>query len=177
MDSSFETIILNSLSSLDTSKVFHETDDLSTVYRGRLKHVFDCMGALFVKAWVPGLHLALEGQASRGCPGDVDADSYLALDDIPLNRPKLKNHDITLSSKLALYPLGTPDYIDLIAEVVRMAQRANLSPRTIHYATRIEGKALQVLDFLEDVARYAQDKSSHYVLHFTLSTGSPSQKT
>jgi uncharacterized protein YqgV (UPF0045/DUF77 family) len=174
MDSSYEKIILHSLSTINTSKVFNETDALSTVYRGRLKQVYDCMGALFIGARVPGVHMVLEGQASKGCPGDVDADSFLAEDDTPLNRPNLNIENFQVIGKLALYPLGTPSYIDIIAHVFRMAEKAGLKPRIIHYATRIEGNVFEVLDFLEDVSRYSQDNCSHYVLHFTISVESPS---
>jgi uncharacterized protein YqgV (UPF0045/DUF77 family) len=173
MDCGYADIILNSLKITDTSKVFSGTDALSTVYRGRLRHVYDCMGAVFMNAWRPGLHLALEGQVSRGCPGDVDHDSLLAQDDVPLNRPALLGRDFGVLAKLALYPLGIPGYIDVIAEAVRMAERDGLSPQVAHYATRVEGGALRVLDYLEKVSLHAQENSPHYVLHFTVSAGSP----
>ncbi|MDR2197865.1 MAG: Ykof family thiamine-binding protein [Deltaproteobacteria bacterium] len=176
MDNSFASIILDSILMVNTDKVYSESDALSTVYRGRLKHVFDCMGAVFLNSWSPGLHLALEGQVSKGCPGDSDADSYFTEDDVPLNRPNLTVENFSVIAKLALYPLGCPGYLDIIGEVIRMADREKLNPKIIHYATRIEGGIFEVLDFLEHVSAFAQDKSSHYVLHFTISAGSPTRE-
>ena len=37
----------------------------------------DAVQALFLNAYRPGVHMALEGQFSKGCPGDVSGDSVL----------------------------------------------------------------------------------------------------
>jgi uncharacterized protein YqgV (UPF0045/DUF77 family) len=176
MDSSYAAVIQDALSQVDASKVFAETDALSTVYRGRLPHVWDCLGALFTAAHRPGLHLALEGQVSKGCPGDTDGESKMAEDNVLLNRGRAGAGNFPAIAKLALYPLGTPDYIEIIAEVFRMAERAGLSPKIIHYATRVGGSARDILDYLERVSAFAGEKAPHYVLHFTLSAGSPTQE-
>jgi hypothetical protein len=175
MDGSFAQIIMSSISRLDLSKVFSRADELSTVFRGRLCQVYDCMGALFTGAWRPGLHLALEAQFSRGCPGDTDGDAFLSEDNARPNRPKPENPFFPTTAKPALCPLGMADCIPMIAEAFRMAERASLNPKTIHYATEIQGRALDVLDCLEAVPAWAE-KAPHYALHFTLSAGGPSAK-
>jgi hypothetical protein len=65
-------IILGSLKQINTPRVWSQTDALSTVYRGRLNHVFDCLSTAFIRSFQKGLHLCLEAQASCGCPGDDD---------------------------------------------------------------------------------------------------------
>ena len=78
--------------------------------------------------------------------------------------------------KLALYPMGTGDYIDEIAKVWRMAEAEGLNPKTIHYATRIEGDVQKVFDYLEEVCRLMEQSVPHYILHFTLSVNSPTNE-
>ena len=68
MCDNFIDIILGSLKKTDTSAVWSETDALSTVYRGKLAYVADAVQALFLNAYRPGVHMALEGQFSKGCP-------------------------------------------------------------------------------------------------------------
>ena len=77
MSDKYIEIILGSLEKTNTSAVWSETDALSTVYRGKLPYVADAVQALFLNAYRPGVHMALEGQFSKGCPGDVSGDSVL----------------------------------------------------------------------------------------------------
>ncbi|MFV0352569.1 MAG: YkoF family thiamine/hydroxymethylpyrimidine-binding protein [Oscillospiraceae bacterium] len=176
MHSQYAQIITEALQKTNINNVWHITDATSTVYRGRLLHVVDAVRGLFVNAYKPDVHMALEGQFSKGCPGDVDADSYLAKGDALLNTPAIANKHFDVKCKIALYPLGQQEYIDLIAEVFYMAQQAGLSPKTIHYATRIDGDVHQVMDYLQKVCEYVQQNASHYVLTFTLSVNSPTQE-
>jgi uncharacterized protein YqgV (UPF0045/DUF77 family) len=173
MTDNYAQIILQAISNTDTTKVWSQTDAISTVYRGRLIHVFDCLGGLFVNAYRKNLHMALEAQASKGCPGDIDGDSHLSDDDVLLNYNRLAASDFPVKCKLALYPLGTESYIDIIADVFRQAQQLELEPKIIHYATRINGPVWKVLNYLQQVCSYTQDKASHYTLHCTLSTQRP----
>ncbi|MDR3134803.1 MAG: Ykof family thiamine-binding protein [Deltaproteobacteria bacterium] len=172
----YKAIILGSLAKVDRSKIWAGTDALSTVYRGRLSQVFDCLSAAFVGAYREGLHMCLEAQASLGCPGDDGADSPSATDDIPINRPRLGEAAFPAKAKLALYPLGIADYLPIIAEAFRLAEKAGLNPRIIHYATRVEGPVLKVFDCLESVSAMAQGQVGHHVLSFTVSVGSLTQE-
>ena len=77
MTDNFVSVILGALEKTDTSAVWSQSDALSTVYRGKLPYVADAVRALFINAWQPEVHMALEGQFSKGCPGDTDGDSLL----------------------------------------------------------------------------------------------------
>lgn len=77
MDSGFVPIILDALEETDTSAVWSQSDALSTVYRRKLPCVVDAVKALFINAWQPKVHMALEGQFSKGYPGDCNGDSVL----------------------------------------------------------------------------------------------------
>ena len=173
MDSNFVPIILGALEETDTSAVWSQSDALSTVYRGKLPYVADAVKALFINAWRPQVHMALEGQFSKGCPGDCDGDSVLDRTGEAPNAAKVAGRHFPVLCKIALYPMGVPDYIDHIAKVWRMAEEAGLQPVTIHYATRLTGDVQDIFAFLEAVCRLMEQSVPHYILHFTLSVNSP----
>lgn len=176
MTDNFVSVILGALEKTDTSAVWSQSDALSTVYRGKLPYVADAVRALFINAWQPEVHMALEGQFSKGCPGDTDGDSLLDQEGEAPNRAKIQDRHFPVLCKLALYPMGTGDYIDEIAKVWRMAEAEGLNPKTIHYATRIEGDVQKVFDYLEEVCRLMEQSVPHYILHFTLSVNSPTNE-
>lgn len=176
MTDNFVSVILGALEKTDTSAVWSQSDALSTVYRGKLPYVADAVRALFINAWQPEVHMALEGQFSKGCPGDTDGDSLLDREGEAPNRAKTQDRHFPVLCKLALYPMGTGDYIDEIAKVWRMAEAEGLNPKTIHYATRIEGDVQKVFDYLEEVCRLMEQSVPHYILHFTLSVNSPTNE-
>ena len=168
-------IILGALEKTDTSFVWSETDALSTVYRGRLAYVADAVKALFIHAYEPGVHMALEGQYSKGCPGDISGDSMLDKEGEAPNAAGYADKHFPVNCKLALYPMGTGNYVDDIAKVWYMAQDRGLNPVTIHYATRIGGDVQDVMDYLRDVCALmdSSETVSHYILHFTINCNSP----
>lgn len=175
MCDNFIDIILGGLERVDTSAVWSETDALSTVYRGKLDYVMDAVSALFASAWTEGVHMAIEGQVSKGCPGDVSGDSKLTYGGEAPNHAIVEAATQPCLCKLALYPMGVGDYIDDIARVWRMAEDRGLNPQTIHYATRIEGSIHDVFAYLTDVCKLMEASESvhHYVLHFTINVNSP----
>ena len=176
MTDNFVSVILGALEKTDTSAVWSQSDALSTVYRGKLPYVADAVRALFINAWQPDVHMALEGQFSKGCPGDTDGDSLLDREGPAPNQEKIQDRHFPVLCKLALYPMGTGDYIDEIAKVWRMAEAEGLNPKTIHYATRIEGDVQKVFDYLEEVCSLMEKSVPHYILHFTLSVNSPTNE-
>ena len=176
MTDNFVSVILGALEKTDTSAVWSQSDALSTVYRGKLPYVADAVRALFINAWQPDVHMALEGQFSKGCPGDTDGDSLLDREGPAPNQAEIQDRHFPVLCKLALYPMGTGDYIDEIAKVWRMAEAEGLNPKTIHYATRIEGDVQKVFDYLEEVCSLMEKSVPHYILHFTLSVNSPTNE-
>ena len=115
MSDKYIEIILGALEKTDTSAVWSETDALSTVYRGKLPYVADAVQALFLNAYRPGVHMALEGQFSKGCPGDVSGDTVLNREGEAPNAEQVKDIHFPVHCKLALYPLGDAQYIDELA--------------------------------------------------------------
>lgn len=179
MCDNFVDIILGALGRVDTSAVWSESDALSTVYRGKLPYVMDAVVGLFASAWTENVHMALEGQVSKGCPGDVSGDSVLSVEGEAPNHALVEAATQPALCKLALYPMGVGDYIDDIAAVWRMAEDRGLNPTTIHYATRIEGSIRDIFAYLQDVCQLMEDTESvhHYVLHFTINVNSPTDES
>ncbi len=173
MSDRYVDIILGALKETDTSAVWSQSDALSTVYRGRLPYVADAVKALFIHAWQDGVHMALEGQYSKGCPGDIDGDSKLGLEGDAPNAAAVRDRHFPVLCKFALYPMGTGDYIQHIANVWRAAEARGLCPETIHYATRLSGDVHDIFDFLEEVCASMDGKVSHYIVHFTINCNSP----
>jgi uncharacterized protein YqgV (UPF0045/DUF77 family) len=176
MDDDFVPIITSALEKTDCSAVWSRSDALSTVYRGKLAYVVDAMKALFVNAFREGVHMALEGQLSKGCPGDGDGDCYLSAQGDPPNGVIFEGIHFPVLCKLALYPMGRADYMDYIAEAFYMAEKAGLQPDSVHYATRVAGDVQQVFDYLQNVCAYMEGKDVHYILHFTISVNSPTDE-
>ena len=94
------------------------------------------------------------------------------------NAELVKDIHFPVHCKLALYPLGDAQYIDEIAKVWYMAQEEGLNPKTIHYATRIDGDVQDVFTYLTHVCELMENAPAvhHYVLHFTMNCNSPTEE-
>ena len=59
-----------------------------------------------------------------------------------------------------------------------MAQDEGLNPKTIHYATRIDGDVQDVFTYLTHVCELMENAPAvhHYVLHFTMNYNSPTEE-
>ena len=121
MSDRFMEIILSALAKVNTDNVWQMTDKLSTVYRGRQLHVEDAVKACFIHAYTPGVHMTMEATFSKGCPGDTDADCMMAAEDNPLNEAAIRDIHFPVACKIALYPMGVPNYMEYIATVVNHA--------------------------------------------------------
>lgn len=174
MSDDYINILLNAIQKVDTSKVWSKTDKLSTIYRGKRIHVIDGVKACFIESYQEDVHMTLEATFSKGCPGDTEADSYLATDDILINESNLINKHFSVSSKISFYPLGTEEYMKHIAYVVNLAIRQNLYQQSAHYVSILEGDVHDLFSYFNDVLAYAEQYLSHYVLQVTLSVNSPS---
>src|SRR5699024_2321213 len=81
MSDDFVDDIQKTLSETDTSKVWMQTDDVTTTLRGKMVHVFDVTKAIMIHAAKTGKHVAFQATYSIGCPGDSEGDVYLSEDD------------------------------------------------------------------------------------------------
>lgn len=176
MSDDYINILIGAINKVKTDKVWAATDELSTVYRGKQIHVEDAVKACFIHAWRENVHMTMEATFSKGCPGDVDADSLIAEDDVLMNADSMKDIHFPVSCKIALYPMGIPDYMKYIAEVVNHAIDLGIYDRSSHYCTILKGDIHDLFDYFSYVNRTCGEKLSHYIFEVTLSVNSPSEK-
>lgn len=172
----FVEVILGSLEATDTSKVWVNTDDVTTTIRGKAVHVFDASRAIFMHAAKTGEHVAFNATYSVGCPGDSDGDKYMAKDDHPTNLEKVENIKQPVAAKFSLYPLGGGDYMDVIYKQID-AMKDYVTVQRAHYSTRLEGEAIHIFEGLEKVFNATVESGSrHTVMTVSISANSPSHK-
>ncbi|WP_409252814.1 YkoF family thiamine/hydroxymethylpyrimidine-binding protein [Bacillus sp. SCS-153A] len=177
MADDFVSIILGAIEETDTSKVWRETDDVSTCVRGRSIHVFDTVKAIFLNASKTGKHVVLNATFSNGCPGDAQGDVYLSENDERMNEASLAGISQDVSVHFALYPLGSTTYMDTIMDQVNDAIEKGVKTQGVHYATRLDGNAHDIFTTLERAFNNClEGDSSHVVMTVTMSANSPSKK-
>lgn len=178
MTDNFVEVIKGALSEVDTSKVWMNTDDVSTCIRGRSEHVFDVTKAIFIHAAKTGVHVVFNGTFSIGCPGDSDGDTYMSEDDVRLNENSSQMEKVDVATQFALYPLNNPDYMQIIADQVEVATEHGTFTKAVHYASRLDGDANQVFKTLEEafVNTSKTNERSHVTMTAAISANSPSKK-
>ncbi|MFC4558303.1 YkoF family thiamine/hydroxymethylpyrimidine-binding protein [Virgibacillus kekensis] len=176
MSDRFIEIITGALEKADTSKVWMNTDDVTTTVRGKLTHVFDVTKAIFIHAAETGEHVAFEATYSLGCPGDSAGDVYLAEDDAPANHEQVKEIHQPVAAKFSLYPLGGGNYMDIIMNQIE-AMKKHVDVSHAHYATRLDGHSVKIFEGLQQVFEATvEGGSSHTVMTVSISANSPSHK-
>lgn len=173
MTNNFADIILAALEKTDISNVWSETDALSTIYRGKSEYVLDAVDALFINAYREEIHMTMEGLISKGCPGDSIGDVKMGIEGKSHNQELIKDKHFPALCKFSLYPMGNDNYMKEIYNIADRAKDKGLNPKSIHYATRLEGDIQDIFDYFNEITKYLEDRISHYIIHFTISVNSP----
>ena len=174
MSDDFVDVILNTLEKVNTSKVWQETDDVSTCIRGKKGHVFDVVKAIFQHAAQSGKHVAMSGTFSIGCPGDSSGDVYMDESDQLMNEVATREMKQLAGCKFSLYPLGREDYMDKIYEQIDWSNTTEVKVSHAHYATRLDGDVKDIFHVLQHSFEQVEQVVSHVTLTFTISANSPS---
>ena len=173
MSDHYIDVILGAIGNVDTSKVWKMTDQLSTVYRGKQVHVEDAVKACFIQAFRENVHMTMEMTFSKGCPGDTDADCFMAEDDIPVNEAAVGQVHFPVTCKISLYPMGIPNYMEYIAAVVNHAIDLGIYAGSSHYCTILKCDVQQLFEYIHYVNEYCGKELSHYIFEVTMSVNSP----
>ncbi|MEQ6389208.1 YkoF family thiamine/hydroxymethylpyrimidine-binding protein [Bacillaceae bacterium S4-13-58] len=177
MTDKFVEVILGAIEKANTSKVWMETDDVSTLVRGRSSHVFDVVKAIFIYASQNEMHTALNATFSHGCPGDTTGEVFLAEDDKKMNEARLAPLTQYVTSQFALYPMGAASYMNTIMEQVELASSDKVTVQGVHYATQLKGNVHDIFTVLEKSFLDCQKgDSTHIVMTVNMSANSPSHK-
>ena len=158
MSDDYIEIILGSLDKTDTSAVFSKTDAVSTIYAGDSVSVSDAVRALFVNAYRPGVHMAIEGELGAELPDDVPIEAVFSLQEERPNGPLTEQIRFPVRGRYELFS----------AEPEGLA----LSSGELH------GDVHRIFDFLERVYESAEPKTDgqHPVLRFTVNCNSPTEE-
>ena len=173
MSDRFIEIILGAVGKTDTSKVWSRTDEVSTIYRGKRVHVLDALKACFTGAFTEGVHMALAATVSKGCPGDVEADSFMAEDDEPVNEKTAGQVHFPVICKFSMYPMGVENYMEYIAHVVNHAIDLGVYDHSTHYVTILKGDVQDIFRFFEEACAWSEKELSHYVMEITMAVNLP----
>lgn len=173
MTDNFVEIILGAIQKTNTDNIWQQTGKLSTVYRGQQIHVEDAVKACFINAYHGNVHMTMEATYSKGCPGDTDQDYPSAEGKEPANEAVVRDIHFPLCCKIALYPMGIPNYMEYIATVVNHAIDLGIYESTSHYCTVLQGDVQEIFDYIHYVNEYCGKELSHYIFEVTFSVNSP----
>lgn len=166
MSDNFISIILGSLEKTDTTHVYSFTDSISTVYQGAMDSVNDRVKAVFINAWQPDVHMAMECSFSNS----LICQNPPAENGLCPNILKIKDIHFPVKCKLVLAcdEKGQEVYSNLLD---RAAGRMLLSK--ISYGMRLEGDIHEVFMFIEALCARLDFEGVEFILNATLSVNSP----
>jgi uncharacterized protein YqgV (UPF0045/DUF77 family) len=182
MTDRFVEVILSAIEGIQEHEDLRvETDDLSTLLIGAPETLFATVEECFLRAAATPGHLVLTATFSRGCPGEPDdpichpaKKGETAIGRIPDPR-KIEPVGLKVAAQFALYPLGTPDYMETIYREIEATKAAGVFGRSKHFCTRLDGDARQVFAVLYAAFERAGNDVGHVVITATISKGSPTQ--
>lgn len=176
MSEDFVKVILGTLDKTNTSKVWMETDDVSTVVRGKSVHVFDVTKAICVYAAETGKHVSFQARYSLGCPGNEETEAFLSTNDKSENTFTAEDENLYAAAKFSLYPIGSVDFSETILnQIEKMKTYVKVS--RVPTATKLEGSLTAMFNGLEEVFQATVDAGAdHVVMMVSVSMNSPSHQ-
>ena len=179
MTDDFVPVILRSVDGLDALGLEVEVDDVSSCLLGIEPTVFEAVRIAFARAAEPGVHVVLNATFSAGCPGEPEGDVCVPRAyEGPTGGGDWSAEAFALPDRIAaqfaLYPLGSDDYMDTIAEQVKRAHERDVEVVGRHFCTHLYGSGDAVFDVLRDAFAAARDRAAHVVMTATISAHSPS---
>lgn len=175
MSDDFIDIILGTLSQVDLTNVWRETDDVSTTIRGKRVHVFDATRAICLLAAKTGKHIGFQATYTTGCPGNVETNAYLEVSDEPKNLA-VEAEGQYAAAKFALYPIGAENFMEVILTQIE-AMKEHVEVSRVPLATKLSGNLSDIFTGLENSFQAMLDAGSHHnVMTVTISINSPSHQ-
>jgi energy-coupling factor transport system substrate-specific component len=74
----------------------------------------------------------------------------------------------------SLYPLGIPEYMDVIYREIGRTKQAGVFTRGQHFVSRLDGELSAVLGTIRSAFGATCENGGHVVAHVTLAANSPS---
>ena len=173
MTDNYAEVILGALKQTDVSKVWQQTDHMSTLYIGRQSHVVDCANAVFAHCFREGLHMGGEFTFSKAGHYDVGATEDILQADDALCNAFDGLGDFPAYAKVSIYAFGVEKAAVPIQYVGELAARHGLQPKVVPLVTMLKGSSRALFTFFDEVLTYARENIPFYVLQATVSVNSP----
>lgn len=184
MSDDFIDVILGGVNALGTPNDLRiETDDISTLVTGSPRRVFQAMETAYGESCRRGGHVVLQAHISRGCPGEPDDPLCTPAADGGTGGASGERIDVAgvpragipVRAQYSLYPLGIPDYMDVIADEIAAAKVAGVFDRSKHFCSKLHGDLSHVMAHVYNSFEHAAERAGHVVIQLTISKGSPSE--
>ena len=158
MTDNYIDIILRSLAMTDTGEIYAETDAVSTVYAGSFSAVADAVQGLFIHAFRPGVHMAIEGEFGAEIPPGIQERAPDSFREARPNVPLTERIRFPVRGRYSQYSEGPEGLC--------------VSSGELH------GDVHRIFGFLERVYDSAERPADgrQPVLHFTINCNSPTEE-
>lgn len=183
MTDNFVDVILGAVESLKSGDDLRvEADDLSTLVVGRTDRIFAAVHKAFQDAAATGKHVVANLTFSRGCPGEPD-DPICTPEDpeeseaAPPDPRTATATGTEAAAQFAVYPLGSPDYMNAIGDEIEKAKEAGTFTGGKHFCTRLDADSGPLFATLQAAFENAGKTTGHVVVTATVSANSPSARS
>lgn len=172
MTDRFVPVILGAIGGLQGRGLEIETDDVSTFIGGDRNAIWSSLEDVFARAARTSEHVVMSAQVSHGCPGETlcEPDPRTGTAQAPLER---SGAGPRVSCQWSLYPLGVPDYMQIIYREIGRTREAGVFRGGAHFVSRLDGELPAVLGAVRRSFDETCASAGHVVAHFTLSANSP----
>lgn len=176
MTDRYVPVIVEAIRGLGHHGLEVETDDVSTFLGGDRNAIWTSLEDAFATAARTGEHVVMSAQVSHGCPGETycEPDPRTGTADAPIVRP---GAGVPVACQWSLYPLGVPDYMDVIYREIDRTKQAGVFRKGAHFVSRLDGDLSEVLTAIRRSFDEACGSVGHVAAHLTLSANSPTGRT
>lgn len=192
-DSDYVRIILDALSTADSTGLEIDTGDISTFIGGSEQRILEYLCDVIAAAAATGVHISASVLLSRGCPGELQCKLPEGVAALGADLVSLPTVGQRARAHWSLYPLldaikdgaasvspGSPrttgvsgDHMEPIYAAIEGAKEAGIYSGSDHFATRLDGDLAQVLATAANAWIGVGTNVQHVVTHLSISMNSP----
>ena len=173
MTDRYVPVILDAIKGLKDTGLEVETDDVSTFLGGDRDRVFGEVERVFACAARSGEHVVMTLLLSHGCPGETYCEATGDVRPAPSAARRNGKTGVEVSAQWSLYPLGRPEYMDVIDREIGRTREAGVFARGAHFVSTLHGDLGDVLRAVRTSFDAACADVPHVAAHVTVSTNSP----
>jgi len=167
----FVPMILDALGKVDTGKVWAKTAKTSTVYRGRMPHVVDCVKACFSHIYDGSLpYITMTATFFKNGFDDINKDCFIAGDLVLLNDTQ---KTFNVLGRISLFSPGLNSYNGQSDIAAQFAHKRNIGVSEGHYANDYEGNVHDMFGLINDIMEYGNKHLDNYALSVSMTIYGP----